>query len=64
MPALEDRSVLFRCVNQTLHFLDPMSLFAESDVVEAYVPMLGNTGIRLMCNIEYLGNGGPLESRV
>lgn len=56
--------MLFRCVNQTLHFLDSMSLFAESDVVEAYVPMLGNTGIRLMCNIEYLGNGGLLESRV
>lgn len=32
--------------------------------MEAYVPMLGNTWVRLMCKIEYLGNGGSLESSV
>lgn len=55
---------LFGCVNQTLHFLVSISLFAKFDVVKAYVPMLGNTWIRLTGNIEYLDNGGSLESRV
>ncbi|KAJ7400970.1 zinc finger HIT-type containing 6 [Pitangus sulphuratus] len=39
-------------------------LFAKFDVVKAYVPMLGNTQIRLTCDIEYLDNGRSLESRV
>lgn len=52
----------FGCVNQTLNFLVSISLFAKFGVVKAYVPMLGNTWIRLPCNIEY--NGGSLESRV
>lgn len=56
--------MLFQRVNQALHFLHSMGLFAKSHFVKAYVPMLDNAWIRLMCNIEYLGYGGSLESSV
>lgn len=42
LPTLEYRSVGVGCVNQTLHFLVSLRLFAEFGVVKAHMPMLGN----------------------